>query len=765
MQRIKFFKETTKADIAQVGGKGANLGEMFGARFPVPDGFCVTAEAYFEFLAKTDLKAKIESELAGLDVQDSKKLQATSKDIKKLIMSAEMPSETETSIQEAYQKLGSDHFVAVRSSATAEDLPEASFAGQQATFLNIKGDAALLKAVKECWASLFESRAIFYRVENKFDHMQVGIAVPVQIMVQSDASGIMFTVDPVTDDMTRIMIEAGLGLGEAIVSGSVTPDRYLVDKQSMQIIDKEINHQEWQINKTDSGDKHVSLTSKQKAEQKISDKAILELAKLGADLEKHYNAPQDIEWAVEGDKVYIVQTRPITTLKAKSGDVEATPVDNAVDATNAKVILKGAAASTGIGSGKVVVIHSPNEIDQIKEGDVLVTEMTTPDFVPAMKRASAIVTDQGGRTCHAAIVSREIGIPCVVGTETATKDLKTGQTISVDGAKGIVYEGIIKVAKAKTVREGLGTMTGQHEAPITATKIYVNLAEVELAEEIARRDVDGVGLLRAEFIIAAMGKHPRAMIDEGKSAEFVDKLADGLRRFASAFNPRPVTYRATDFKTNEYKNLEGGDKYEQHEDNPMIGYRGASRYIKEPDLFKLELEAIRRIWSEDLSNLHLMIPFVRTTTELKAVLKLVDNSGLRENKDFHVLMMAEIPANVILIEEFLACGVDGISIGSNDLTQLTLGIDRDNAKLEEEFDERNPAVMQSMAKLIRKTREAGKTVSICGQAPSDYPEVVQLFVENGATSISVNPDAIEKTRNVVASIEKRILLDQVINRE
>ncbi|MFH1749518.1 MAG: phosphoenolpyruvate synthase [bacterium] len=757
MQIIKIFRDTTKKDIAEVGGKSANLGEMLNAGLPVPDGFSVTADAYFDFLDQNNLREKIKNKLSNLDVHDSKALQSIAKEVQSLIIQGKISQQTQDTILKAYKNLGNNIYVAVRSSATAEDLPEASFAGQQATYLNIKGEDNLLKAVKDCWASLFTARAIFYRVEKKFDHMKVGIAVPVQLMVQADAAGIMFTIDPVTNNKTKIMIEAGLGLGETVVSGSITPDRFLVDKKTMKIVDREINQQEWQIKKVNEKDEHIALTNDEKNKPKISDKAILELAELAKKIESHYDFPQDTEWAVENDKVFMLQSRPVTTLEKMTDSSQ--PKTKVADA---KVILKGAAASVGIGFGKVVVIHGADEIDKIKDGDVLVTEMTTPDFVPAMKRATAIVTDKGGRTCHAAIVSRELGIPCVVGTDTATKDLKNDQMISVDGAKGMVYEGEVSGTKEKTVREDLGTSRYQYEMPVTATKIYVNLAQPDLADAVAQRPVDGVGLLRAEFIIADMGKHPRAIIKDGKSSEFVDNLASGLEKFAIAFQGRPVIYRSTDFKTNEYRNLKGGDKFEAEEENPMIGYRGAARYLKEPDLFDLELQAIKKIHKANLNNLHLMIPFVRTVSELKEVLKLVDKSGIRETKDFKVFMMAEVPSNVILIEEFLACDIDGISIGSNDLTQLTLGVDRDNAKLAEEFDERDSSVMQSMARLIRKTCEAGKTVSICGQAPSNFPEVVQLFVQNGATSISVNPDVIEKTRLLVASIEKRILLDKEI---
>ncbi|MFC1656438.1 phosphoenolpyruvate synthase [Patescibacteria group bacterium] len=781
MQLIKWFKDTSKFDIAEVGGKGANLGELFQAGLPVPNGFTTTADAYFDYLKSTKIDIQIQKLLNDLNPEDSKDLQARAEKIQKLILNTPLPEALKKEIISAYHKLAEETktpieslYVAVRSSATAEDLAGASFAGQQSTFLNVLGDNDLLEAVLKCWASLFEARAIYYREDKKFEHLKVGIAVPIQKMVNSESAGVMFTIDPTNNDMDHIFIEAAYGLGEVVVLGAVTPDRYLVNKKTLKITNKDIHKQTWKLTREsgagDTGELDdlekdgVSVKQTLQEKQKISDENIIKLANLGLEIEKHYNAPQDTEWAIEEGEVYMVQSRPVTTLEKSEKSKQASEQEVNKEKT---IILKGAAASTGIASGPVKIIHSPDEIDKIEKGDVLVTEMTTPDYVPAMKRSSGIVTDKGGRTCHAAIVSRELGIPCVVGTTTATKDLKTGQVISVDGAKGVVYDGKVfsKVESTEhTKDENPHSIAYQYKMPVTATKIYVNLAEPELAPDVAKRAVDGVGLLRAEFIIAGMGKHPRALIDEGKSDEFVDNLASGLEKFARAFHPRPVVYRATDFKTNEYKNLKGGDKYEQEEENPMIGYRGCMRYIQEPDLFALELQAIQKIHDMDLNNLQLMIPFVRTVQDLQQVLKLVDNFGLRKDKDFKVLMMAEVPSNVVLIDEFLACEVDGISIGSNDLTQLILGADRDNAKLIDEFDERDPAVMQSMAKLIRKTREAKKTVSICGQAPSNFPEVVKLFIENGATSISVNPDVIEKTRLLVASIEKRILLDKEIQK-
>lgn len=778
---ILWFSEAHKEDIPLVGGKGANLGELYNAKIPVPNGFIVTADAYFYFLEKTNLKAKIANALKGIDPEDNRKLNTIAKQIKQEVINAKMPEDLQKVIKEYYRELGG-FSVAVRSSATAEDLPDASFAGQQATFLNITGGEEVVEAVQKCFASLFEARAIYYRIINKFDHMKVGLAVPVQTMIDAEYSGVMFTIDPVSEDTNKLSIEAGYGFGEAIVSGSITPDRYVIDKEKIEIMDKEINDQPWKIIKSGKeGSKHVDVPHEKRKAQKLPDDQILELAKIGLSIEKHYGKPQDTEFAIEKGKIYMVQSRPITTL-GKQGNKVSVPdgVKDAgapsestdkgdIETDKAEVILKGAAASLGIAFGPVKLIHKPEEIDKVMQGDVLVTEQTTPDFVPAMRRAKAIVTDTGGRTCHAAIVSRELGIPCVVGAGTATHVLKTGQMITVDGAKGLVYKGKVKsVATPEEVTGATGTpgnKTFTEEVPITGTKVYVNLAEPHLAEKIAAEPVDGVGLLRAEFMIAEIGEHPRAMVEDGRGKEYVDKLSEGMRTFAQAFAPRPVVYRATDFKTNEYKGLKGGEKYEPVENNPMIGYRGASRYIKEPDLFKLELDAMKRVRDEyDLKNLWLMIPFVRTVEEMKKVKQLVEANGLVQSNDFKLWMMCEIPSNVILLDKFLDLGIDGISIGSNDLTQLTLGADRDNQELAESFDERNEAVVSSIQYVIKTCRRRNITCSICGQAPSVYPEITEMMVKAGTTSVSVSPDMILQTRKIIASVERRLMLSKIIDR-
>ncbi|MBI4186925.1 MAG: phosphoenolpyruvate synthase [Chloroflexi bacterium] len=741
---IMWFDEVTKQDVAVAGGKGANLGEMTRAGIPVPPGFIVTASAFFEFIKKASLADKIDRLLKRLDVHDSKRLQQVADKIKRLIMEAPMPADTAAAIKQAYAKMG-DGPVAVRSSATAEDLPEASFAGQQSTFLNVAGEEKVLAAVQGCWASLFEPRAIFYREEQGFDHMKVGLAVPVQKMVQSQLSGVMFTVEPVSNDSSKIVIEAIFGLGEAIVSGETTPDLYLVDKNEFTVTSKNVARQEWHLVRNpaagnEEANIRVDLEPSLQTRQKLSDEEISELARVGKLIEDHYQFPQDIEWAKEDGKLYIIQTRPVTTIKEMA---EAEPE------IKEPVLLTGAPASPGMASGPVKIVTEPSQIYKVLKGDVLVAEMTTPDFVPAMKRAVAIVTDKGGRTAHAAIVSRELGIPCVVGSERATASLKDGQVVTVDGSRGKVYNG-------RVAREPVTVITDLLKEKIkTRTRVYVNLAQPELAETVAGRNVDGVGLLRAEFMIAQIGEHPKYMIEQNRGDEFVEKLYQDIKIFARAFQPRPVVYRTTDFKSNEYRELKGGQKYEELEENPMLGYRGASRYNRDTDVFDLEIQAIKRV-RQDYKNLWVMIPFVRTVEGMARVKKHLERRGLHSSEDFKLWMMVEVPSNIFLIEKFIAVGIDGISIGSNDLTQLILGIDRDSAKLQDIFDERNEAVLIALERAIKAARAAGITSSICGQAPSVYPELTEKLVEWGITSVSVSPDMIGTTREIIAKAEARL---------
>jgi len=742
---IVWFSEISKDSISIAGGKGANLGEMTAAGIPVPPGFIVTASAYFNFVKNSNLNDSIVHLLKPLDSNDSKELNRVAKKVMKLILDSTIPEDLAEQIKQAYRELGNG-LVAVRSSATAEDLPEASFAGQQSTFLNIEGEDEVVKAVLKCWASLFEPRAIYYREQQGFDHFQVGIAVPVQRMVQSQTSGVIFTIEPITSDPDKIIIEAVYGLGEGLVSGEIKPDLYFIDKASLSIVSRRISPQEKKLvrdTEEDSREENFWKTVKpsKQENQKIDDEDIIKLAKIARNIENHYKSPQDIEWAKEDGEIYIVQTRPVTTMKENS------EVEPEIDAP---VLLAGDAASPGLASGPVKAILDANNIDLIQDGDILVTEMTTPDFVPAMKRAVAIVTDRGGRTSHAAIVSRELGIPCVVGTGEATKVLKKGQIITVDGAHGKVYNG--KVTRTITTSSVASLV---REAITTRTNIYVNLAQPELADMVSKRNVDGVGLLRAEFIIGQIGKHPQYMIKQGLQEEFIQKLYDGIESFTKAFDPRPVVYRTTDFKTNEYRDLKGGSEFEEVEENPMIGYRGASRYITDVDVFKMELEAIKRVRTK-YKNLYVMIPFVRTINEIKSTIELMESEGLKRSDNFKVWMMVEVPSNVFLIKEFIEAGIDGVSIGSNDLTQLILGVDRDSEKLRDTFDERNEAVMMALEKVITTASKMGITSSICGQAPSFYPDLTEKLVAWGITSVSVSPDMIGTTREIVAKAEAKL---------
>jgi len=753
---VAFFKDIDKHDIPLVGGKGANLGEMTQAEFPVPYGFAVTVVSYDRFLDDSGLRDEINAILAQLDVDNSDELNRATKHIERRILNADFPEDVAKEVLVAYRKLSgmlSKATVAVRSSATAEDLPGASFAGQQATFLDVKGDKDLLQKIKECWASLFTARAIFYRVQNKIKHDRVKICVIVQKMVQSEVSGVMFSMNPVTNEKDRIVIESVWGLGEMIVQGSVLPDKYVVQKETFAILSKEVSDQSKQLVRSKTGTEEKPVPMGWRDKQKITDKEIVALAKLADRLQAHYYFPQDIEWAKQNGKLYITQTRPITTMAAVKKASSQTVGEMEVAAP----ILHGTSASPGVGTGRVKILKSPKEIGKIHEGDILVAEMTSPDYVPAMKKAAAIITDAGGSTSHAAIVSRELGVPCVVGTRDATHKLKDDVVVTVDGTKGLVYlGGKLPAGSEPLVKKVLKKKKRKIK---TATKIYVNLAEPERAREIAKKHVDGVGLLRAEFMIANIGIHPKEAIKQKTQDKFIKKLAHDLETFCAAFYPRPVTYRATDFKTNEtneYRALPGGKVWEPIEPNPLLGFRGAFRYVANPEVFNLELQAIKLV-REKYKNLNLMIPFCRSPEELARVRRLVSASGLFESTTFKFLMMCELPVNVILLEEFIKVGIDGVSIGSNDLTMLLLGTDRDNSEVAQAFNERSEAVDWALKRVIKTCNKYGITSSICGQAPSTYEDLVEKLVKWGVTGISVNPDAVERVREVVSKTEKEVI--------
>lgn len=754
MKNILWFSEIRKEDIPSVGGKGANLGELTSFEVPVPPGFVISSRAYFDFIKFGSLEEKIRHELKGLSMKDSGKLMEASQKIKTAILTSAIPKELKDEIKEAYHRLSGIHdcLVAVRSSATAEDLPNASFAGQQESYLNVKSADHVVESVRKCWASLFEARAIFYREDMGFDHFKVGLAAVIQKMVESEVSGIMFTIDPITNDAGKINIESIFGLGQPIVSGEITPDQYLLDKKTLKIVKKHVVAQDWQLIKAGK----VKISRAYQEHQKLPDEKIKELAVYGKKIEDHYGYAQDIEWAMFDHKIFIVQARPVTTVNIDehaNSSATGQMVEINENQVKEKLLLTGIGASRGIICGPVVKVHDPSQIEKVKTGDILVAKMTSPDYVPAMKRALAIVTDEGGRTSHAAIVSRELGIPCVVGTGQATSMLKDGEIVTVDGAGGRIYEGNVGITPS------LVKYNDDHKAKKikTATKVYINLADPDMAGELAKKQADGVGLLRAEFIMANIGEHPKAMLESGRSDEFVEKLSREIAKVAKAFSPRPVVYRATDFKTNEYRNLKGGSKYEPIEENPLIGFRGAMRYVSEPEVFQMELKAITRVRNKmGFKNLWLMIPFVRTVSDLREVKKIVATSGLKRGASFKLWMMVEIPANVILLDEFINEGLDGISIGSNDLTMLVLGADRDNSRLGAYTDE-NEAVMELVEQAIKTAGRLSVTSSMCGEAPSVYPDILKKIIRFGITSVSVDPDVVDSVREVISIEEKEII--------
>ena len=780
LEYIKWFEEIDKNDIPIVGGKGANLGELTQNGLDVPPGFCVTAGSYRYFIEKANLNKKIKEKITDLNIEDSMELQKVSKEIQELINAAEIPQDLSEEIVAAYGRLNErvgidDVEVAVRSSATAEDLPEASFAGQQDTYLHIKTDKELLNHIRKCWASLWTARAIYYREVQKFDHFEVSISVVVQKMVFSEKSGVMFTANPVDSNTEEIMINASWGLGEAVVSGTVTPDEYIVNKEDKEIVEKHIADKTVMIVKKDTGvgTEEVSvgehIGNEKINAQCLSDEEIILLAEYGLKIEKMYGKHQDIEWGFDRDtkELYILQSRPITTLKG------GTTVEKVQEEQELKMLVRGLPASPGIASGKVKNIKDISEISRVEDGDILVTVMTNPDMVPAMRRASAVVTDEGGRTCHAAIVSRELGIPCIVGSKDASQILEEGMEITVDATRGVVYEGKV-LQEEKKEKEDISVTSGGvisedviHQlAPITATKIYMNLGEPSIIGRYKNLPFDGIGLMRTEFIFSNMvGAHPMYLVKTNQGQLLIDKMAEGIMMVAQEIYPRPIVVRLSDFRTNEFRGLKGGDEVEPIENNPMIGWRGVSRYISPAyeEGFRLECRAMKKVREEyGLTNVWAMLPFVRTTWELEKVKQIMAEEGLVQNNSFKIWIMAEVPSVVFEAEEF-AQMVDGFSIGSNDLTQLVMGADRDSGILNNMgyFDERNEAVKRAISILIKAAHKHGKTISICGQGPSQYPEFAEFLVQEGIDSMSVNPDTVAYTRRLVATVEKRIILNKI----
>ncbi len=759
MDAVVWLEKVGKDDLSVVGGKGASLGEMINIGVPVPGGFAVTAQAFRDFLNRAGIAKKL-FEALKVDVNQESELHRAEQTAKKLIMDAKVPEDIENAIKSRYEELckreGEQVFVAVRSSATAEDLPDASFAGQQETFLNMRGAEDVFNAVRKCWASLYGARAIFYRVEQGFEHDKVNLSAIVQKMVDSEKAGVMFSSDPSTGE-ALVVLEGAWGLGESVVSGSVSPDNFVVDRKTKKILSKYIATKEIMIIRDPKTQKTVTVKVPDEKKEAIvlTDNEAIELAKYAEILEKHYGIPQDIEWGIEKDKIYILQSRPITTIN------NAKKAEPAL-AASGKVLLTGLGAAPGGATGIVRLIASGRELDKVKPGDIMVTKMTMPDMVPGMRRAGAIVTDEGGMACHAAIVSRELGCPAVVGTKKATTILKEGMEITVDGSKGIVYEGRLALAasaKPASAASGGGVVFTK---PITATEIKVNVSEPDRAAAAADTMADGVGLLRIEHMILGQGKTPNWYIKNGKTEEYIDELVKGIKVVADAFYPKPVWVRTLDAPTDEFRAMEGGEG-EPHEHNPMLGWRGIRRDLTETDHFRLEIRAFKKLHEMGLTNVGIMLPMVQHVREFqKAKAIMVDENLDLEKID--VGIMVETPGAALTIEDFIEDGIDFVSFGTNDLTQYTLAVDRNNENVAGLYSELHPAILKLIEYVVERCNVAGVKTSICGQAGS-YPEMAKRLVEIGITSISANIDAVATVRETVARSEKILMLSALRNRK
>ena len=747
-ESVLWFDEVDKDDVDSVGGKGASLGEMANNDFPVPGGFVVNAQAYRRLLQDTEIEDGLKEAL-DVDVEDSDELEEAHDRAVELVKNAGMPDEMRGEIEAAYEELGDDDFVAVRSSATAEDLPDASFAGQQETYLNVKGVEELIERVKDCWASLFTERAIYYRVEKGFSHEDVNIAVVVQRMVDADKSGVVFSSDPSTGE-GRATVEAAWGLGESVVSGGVTPDNYVFDRGTREVVTANVASKKVMHVKDAATGETVEkeVPDDRREEQVLSEEEVAEIAEVAERLENHYGAPQDIEWAIQDDELYVLQSRPITTIEQEDGSEE--------------LVLEGLGASPGKESGTVRIVRKLDEIDRIEEGDVMVTEQTTPDMVPAMKRSAAIVTDEGGLTSHAAIVSRELGKTAVVGTGNATTELEDGDVVTVDGDKGKVTSGgKTDTADEEPAQPGDEPAPAAPAQPVTATDVKVNVSIPDAAGRASETGADGVGLLRMEHMVLDLGKTPAKYVGDHGERAYIDQIVESVQEVAEEFYPRPVRVRTLDAPTDEFRNLEGGDD-EPVEHNPMLGYRGIRRALDEPDIFELELRAFRKLYDLGYDNVEIMLPLVNDADQTAEARNLMERAGL-ETDEITWGVMIETPASAMLVEDIAEEGVDFVSFGTNDLTQYTLAADRNNENVSDVYDETHPGVLALMSRVIEVCEERDVRTSICGQAGSN-PEMVEFLIEEGITSVSANIDAVADVRRRVARVEQRLMLDHARGR-
>ncbi|MBZ6493491.1 phosphoenolpyruvate synthase [Natrinema longum] len=778
---VLWLDEISAGDLEQVGGKGASLGELTGAGLPVPPGFVVTAGTYRRFIEDAEIDEELFAAV-DVDVDDSAALADAADRAQELIVETPFPDELREEILESYREVGDgEAFVAVRSSATAEDLPDASFAGQQETFLNVT-EEDLLNRVRECWASLFTQRAIYYRQEQGFDHSAVNIAVVVQQMVDAEKSGVMFTSHPSTGDPTMI-IEAAWGLGEAVVSGAVSPDNYVIDRgdrsMDLTIAEKKVMHEkDEETGQTVERD----VPEEKRTQRVISDDEIDALMDLGERVEDHYGEPQDVEWAIVDGDVYMLQSRPITTIDEDETAADATgsvdPTKGLTDgsgsaqaadgssatgasadssASSGEVIVDGLGSSPGTVSGPAKIVTKLDDLAKVSEGDIIVTEMTMPDMVPAMKRASGIITDEGGMTSHAAIVSRELGVPAIVGTTNATTVLQDGQVVTLDGDKGAVLEG--KTVEPDEETEPVEEVRPQSPVkPMTATEVKVNVSIPEAAERAAATGADGVGLLRTEHMILSLNQTPEKFIAENGTDAYITELVEGIRGVADEFYPRPVRVRTLDAPTDEFRQLEGGED-EPEEHNPMLGYRGIRRSLDRTDVFAHELEAFHRLYELGYDNVEIMLPLVNDAEDIYRAKECMKEAGIDPEKRKWGAMI-ETPAAALSVEEMADAGIDFASFGTNDLTQYTLAVDRNNEHVADRFDELHPAVLRLLGDVIETCRERGVDTSICGQAGSK-PEMVQFLVNEGISSISANIDAVRDVQHEVKRVEQKLLLDSV----